>query len=108
MFAEKHPCVYILSHFTRSTISIGATSDLYIRLLYHRNSSRTSFSWRYDLQSLIYLEEYVYTTDAIAREKQLKNWHREWKFNLIRSQNPMLRDLYPLLFPSLQPRGPVM
>ena len=30
---------------------------------------------------------------AIAREKQLKNWHRDWKINLIEAGNPNWDDL---------------
>jgi len=45
------------------------------------------------LKYLLYYEEYYNIRDAIVREKQLKNWHREWKINLIRSINPDLKDL---------------
>jgi len=48
---------------------------------------------KYKLKKLIYLEEYSNVNEAIAREKQLKNWHREWKLNLIKKVNPKFNDL---------------
>jgi hypothetical protein len=38
---------------------------------------------------------------VIKREKQLKNWHREWKLNLIKKMNPGLRDLKSKLYHNL-------
>jgi len=32
---------------------------------------------------------------AIAREKELKKWRRDWKMRLIGEQNPEWVDLYP-------------
>ncbi|MGB7785195.1 MAG: GIY-YIG nuclease family protein [Salinimicrobium sp.] len=48
---------------------------------------------RYSCNDLVYFEEFSDIRQAIAREKQLKNWHREWKWNLIKSTNPDLEDL---------------
>tara|TARA_R110001592_G_scaffold190401_2_gene436317 strand:+ start:272 stop:415 length:144 start_codon:yes stop_codon:yes gene_type:complete len=45
------------------------------------------------LTDLLYYEEFDDIRDAIAREKQLKNWRREWKFNLIKKMNPDLETL---------------
>jgi putative endonuclease len=36
-------------------------------------------------------------TEAIAREKQLKHWNRDWKIRLIEEFNPDWSDLYPTL-----------
>jgi putative endonuclease len=41
----------------------------------------------------LYYEEYNHITKAIEREKNLKNWHREWKINLIKEENPNMKDL---------------
>jgi hypothetical protein len=42
----------------------------------------------------VYCEEFQYIDDAIAREKQLKNWHRQWKINLIEEHNPNWENLW--------------
>ena len=85
--------VYIMSNKKLSTIYIGVTSDLERRVLEHKLGKGSGFTTRYKLDRLMYFEEGVLITDAIAREKQLKRWHREWKWNLIKSMNPTLEDL---------------
>ena len=52
------------------------------------------FTKKYNATILIYFEEFWDFGDAIAREKQLKNWHKEWKWNLVKVLNPELKDLY--------------
>jgi putative endonuclease len=51
------------------------------------------FSSKYKLYILIYYEIFNDIRDAISREKQLKNWHRNWKINLIKSINPEMKEL---------------
>lgn len=53
-----------------------------------------SFSKRYHLDKLVYVEEYDEVMDALKREKQLKNWHRDWKIEMIDLANPNWDDLY--------------
>ena len=55
------------------------------------------FTSKYKLTILIYAEEYDNISDAIAREKQLKNWHKQWKWNLVKQNNPKLEDWYDTL-----------
>ena len=58
----------------------------------------SKFSAEYKLKLLVYYEEFQYVQDAIAREKQLKRWHRGWKINLIEKSNPNWMDLWkPLM-----------
>ncbi|HWP82385.1 MAG TPA: GIY-YIG nuclease family protein [Bacteroidota bacterium] len=85
--------VYIMSNFKRTTFYIGVTSDLARRVYEHREGLIDGFTKRYRLKYLVYYEEAGTITDAIAREKQLKNWHREWKLNLIKAMNPEMKDL---------------
>ncbi len=73
---------------------IGVTSDLKKRISDHKNEIGSSFTQKYHLKYLIYFEEFTAIEQAIAREKQLKNWHKDWKWNLIKSINPELKDLY--------------
>ncbi len=85
--------IYILTNFTNTTLYIGVTNNLERRVEEHKQSLAKGFSEKYHLKKLIYFEEYPNINEAITREKQLKNWHREWKINLIKSVNPNLEDL---------------
>jgi len=77
----------------RTTFYIGVTSDLAARVWQHINGEGSQFVKKYRLYDLVFFEHFERITDAIAREKQLKNWHHDWKVNLIRSMNPEMRDL---------------
>ncbi len=83
-----------MSNKNRTTIYIGVTNDLYTRVLEHKDGKGSKFCYKYNCFDLIYFESYNRISDAIEREKQLKRWHREWKLNLIKEQNPELRDLF--------------
>jgi putative endonuclease len=89
----KKGYVYILSNEARTTFYVGVTSNLLQRIRTHKEGSESSFSRKYTLRKLLYFEEHPTVRTAIQREKQLKNWHREWKVNLIKSVNPKMRDL---------------
>ena len=86
--------IYILSNSTRTMTYIGVTSDLKKRITEHKSDMGSLFARKYHLKFLIYFEEFSEIHQAIAREKQLKNWHKEWKWNLVKSMNPDLKDLY--------------
>ncbi len=85
--------VYILSNNSRSTIYIGITSDLEGRLWEHRNPDRPSFTQRYHCVHLVFYEHFRAVRDALAREKQLKNWTRAKKNAVIAAMNPRWEDL---------------
>jgi len=89
----KEGFVYIMSNKSRTTIYIGVTNDLERRVLEHRNSEGSIFTSKYKLTDLIYFEQIPGMENAIEREKQLKNWHKEWKWNMIKESNPDLKDL---------------
>ncbi|NCD68630.1 GIY-YIG nuclease family protein [Mucilaginibacter agri] len=89
----KQPCIYIMSNQYRTTFYIGVTSDLRTRVWQHLNNEGSAFVKKYRLFDLVYYEGFERITDAIDREKQLKNWHHEWKVNLIKSVNPTMMDL---------------
>lgn len=82
-----------MSNSTRSTLYIGVTSDLIARTLEHKTGNGSVFTKKYNCIDLIYFESFSTIEEAIDREKQLKNWHREWKINLIKSMNPEMDDL---------------
>jgi putative endonuclease len=89
----REPCVYILASQPRGTIYIGVTSDLLARLYQHRESTVPGFTSRYRVFRLVRFEMFGDMEAAIAREKQLKRWHRQWKINLIEQNNPHWLDL---------------
>ncbi len=85
--------IYILTNFKRTVFYIGVTNNLTRRIYEHKIGLVEGFTKKYMLKYLIYFEDYSNVNDAIKREKQLKNWHRDWKINLIKSVNPSLEDL---------------
>ena len=85
--------VYILSNKARTTFYTGVTSNLAQRMEQHKAELGSKFTQKYKLKYLVYYEVFYLVKDAIAREKQLKNWHRNWKINLIKSINPEMKDL---------------
>jgi putative endonuclease len=89
----KKGYVYIVSNKSRTTLYVGVTNDIERRILEHKAGVGSAFTKRYHLSSLMYWECIPYIGKAIEREKQLKNWHKEWKWNLIKEQNPDLKDL---------------
>ncbi len=76
-----------------TTLYIGVTNDLSRRIFEHKKEIVKGFTEKYKLKKLLYFEEYKNINEAIGREKQLKNWHRDWKLNLIKKVNPILKDL---------------
>ncbi|OYY64861.1 GIY-YIG nuclease family protein [Sphingomonas sp. 28-62-11] len=104
---SKQPCTYILASGPFGTIYIGVTSDLVARLHQHRSGEVPGFTSRYGVLRLVRFEVFDEMITAIASEKQLKRWHREWKINLIESDNPHWEDLaVGLGFDPLLPRLP--
>ncbi len=85
--------VYILTNKYRTVFYIGVTSNLPQRLVQHKEGIGSVFTQKYNVSDLVYFEEFLEITQAIAREKQLKNWKKEWKINLIKEQNPKLETL---------------
>ncbi|MEQ9090471.1 MAG: GIY-YIG nuclease family protein [Balneola sp.] len=89
--------VYILTNIERTTLYIGVTSNINQRVWDHNQGKGSKFTAKYKLTILIYAEEFDSISDAIAREKQLKAWRKDWKWELIKKSNPDLIDWYPTL-----------
>ncbi|WP_454700448.1 GIY-YIG nuclease family protein [Agrobacterium burrii] len=85
--------VYILASKRNGTLYTGVTSDLSRRLYEHHNKLTPGFTTRYNVQTLVWFETHDLVTDAIAREKAIKNWPRAWKIKLIESLNPAWDDI---------------
>lgn len=90
----KQGFVYIMSNKFYGTLYVGVTSDIVKRIYEHKNNLVDGFTKRYNLKNLVYYEIFDDIENAIKREKQLKNWHRDWKINLINDFNKEWKDLY--------------
>ncbi len=88
--------VYILSNPRRTTLYINITADMDACLAAHRSGRESPFTQKYILVHLIYFEIFDCVDRAESRVKQLKNWHRSWKWNLIMAANPSLMALSPI------------
>jgi putative endonuclease len=89
----KAPVIYILTNRLNGTLYTGVTSQLATRITQHKEKSVSGFSHKYNLDKLVYYEQFDTMYDAITREKQLKNWRRQWKVKLIERLNPDWNDL---------------
>lgn len=89
--------VYMLTNSKLKPIYVGMTNNLEKRIYEHKNKLIKSFTSKYNLDRLVYWESSQEVISTIEREKQLKNWKYEWKLNLAKEINPLLKDLsiYP-------------
>jgi putative endonuclease len=92
MSEMKNYYVYIMTNNSK-TLYVGVTNDLNRRVFEHKNKLIKGFSKKYNLTKLVYFETFNQIEDVIRREKQLKNWHRQWKINLIEEVNNEWNDL---------------
>ncbi|MCE2927770.1 MAG: GIY-YIG nuclease family protein [Rickettsiales bacterium] len=89
----KRYFIYILTNWNNEVMYIGVTNNPERRQWQHHNKQNQSFTQRYNVNKLVYLEETSNILDAIAREKQLKGWRRDKKNKLVESMNPNWLDL---------------
>ena len=89
--------VYIMTNRTYGVLYIGVTSSLPHRAMQHRDGIGSDFCRRYRLNRLVYAERHATIMDAIAREKTIKAWKRDWKISLIETINPKWVDLFDTL-----------
>ncbi len=93
----KESFVYMLSNKNRTVLYIGITSNLLRRIEEHKNGIGSIFTKKYNVNELLYFEVFNDINQAIKREKQLKKWNKDWKWSLIKENNPYLVDLYESL-----------
>jgi len=91
---QKKFTVYILASKRNGTLYIGVTSDLIKRVWEHKNHLVEGFTKKYGVDRLVYHETHETAESAIAREKKMKKWNRDWKIRLIEKDNPDWHDLY--------------
>ena len=78
----------------RGVLYIGVTNNIAGRVWEHKEEIYKGFTQKYKLKKLVYHEEFEDINSAIAREKQLKLWSRDWKTALVEKENPNWDDLY--------------
>ncbi|MBN2240261.1 MAG: GIY-YIG nuclease family protein [Dehalococcoidales bacterium] len=92
--------VYILASKRNGTLYTGMTSDLIQRVYTHKNDFADGFTKRYGVHMLVYFEQWEDREGALKREKQIKEWKRKWKLELIEKNNPEWNDLYDQIISS--------
>ena len=90
----KQPCVYILTNKRNGTLYVGVTSNLLKRIWEHKNDVGKGFTSKYKTHTLVWYEPHETMESAIKREKDIKEWKRIWKLELIEKHNPLWEDLY--------------
>ena len=86
--------VYILASKRNGTLYVGFTSDLVSRVYGHKNDFAEGFTKKYGIHTLVYYESSEDYESSLQREKQIKEWKRHWKLELIEKVNPEWKDLY--------------
>lgn len=86
--------VYLLARKKDGTLYLGVTSDLARRVYEHKSKQTIGFTSRYDVDRLVWYEEFEWVNEALDREKRVKKWRRAWKIKLIEDMNPEWADLY--------------
>ena len=89
----KNYFIYILASKKNGTLYIGVTNNLMRRLDEHKNDLADGFTKKYNIKTLVYYEYTESIESAITREKQMKEWRRSWKIELIEKSNPEWKDL---------------
>jgi len=85
--------VYILSSKPYGTLYTGMTANLLKRIWEHKNKVVSGFTRQYGVDRLVWFEAHETEEAALRREKQIKEWKRDWKINLIERENPHWDDL---------------
>jgi len=86
---------YMMASQKHGTLYLGVTNDLVRRVYEHKHKIVPGFTRQYDVVHLVWFEAYDDPANAIAWEKELKKWRRDWKIRLIEEENPDWFDLYP-------------
>ena len=90
---KNNTYIYFLANRYNNVLYIGVTNDIVRRVAEHKSKINKGFTYKYNCNKLVYYEIFSLMSDAIAREKHLKNWKREWKNKLINDINPEWKDL---------------
>ncbi len=91
---NKQAYVYLMTNISNKVIYTGVTSDLIKRIYEHKSKLIGGFTKKYNVNKLVYYEIHDDISEAIKREKQIKNWSRQKKIDLINILNEDWKDLY--------------
>jgi putative endonuclease len=91
---SKNGFVYILTNKNNTTLYTGVTNDLKRRVYEHKEKLIEGFTKKFNLSKLVYYEVSDSIVSAIEREKQIKNYSREKKLELVQSKNESWKYLY--------------
>jgi putative endonuclease len=86
--------VYVLASRRNGTLYTGMTDNLLRRTWQHRSGVVPGFTTQYGMKMLVWYEQHDTSEEALKRERQIKEWNRAWKLQLIERVNPAWRDLY--------------
>ena len=86
--------VYLLASQRNGTLYCGVTNDLVRRVFEHKCRQVPGFTSKYHVNRLVWFEPHFLIANAIAREKRIKRWRRDWKIALIEEHNPNWDDLF--------------
>jgi putative endonuclease len=89
----EQPCVYVLTNRRNGALFVGVTSNLVKQVREHRSEVLEGLGRRYRVHQLVWYETHESMESAVRREKELKEWRRKWKLELIEASNPTWRDL---------------
>ncbi len=98
-----NPAVYILCSKRNGALYIGVTSNLCNRIAEHKYGMIAGFTQKYGVKTLVWFQNLDNMDEAIKREKQMKEWKRAWKIELIEKSNPDWHDLYQETCESVEP-----
>ncbi|MCD8497083.1 MAG: GIY-YIG nuclease family protein [Alphaproteobacteria bacterium] len=91
---QKYYYVYILTNKRYGTLYTGFTNDLQRRMIEHREEIFEGFTKKYGLKQLVYYERHEDILEGQKRERNIKEWKRLWKIEMIEKSNPHWFDLY--------------
>lgn len=91
---KEHFYVYILASFHNRVLYVGMTSELPKRIWEHKNKVISGFTAKYNVDRLVYYELHDDAENAVKRERNIKEWKRAWKIELVEKENPDWHDLY--------------
>ena len=98
MSNAKDYFVYMMTNRSRVVLYTGITSKLEGRVWEHKNHVVQGFTSKYNVDRLVYYEQFSDPISAITREKEIKGWRREKKNALVEKLNPKWDDLTESLF----------